>query len=337
MKRSSNQDSLANRVRILERELAEKTALLEKTAKSLADSQKQYQILLEEMERLKFNYSRNNPYNLRSESFNSSSFSENSTSRIDDHHHYKKSMNQLRNVEGNVKSIALQNLSLKTQNETLIYEQQEWNNFACQAFKEIREFVNFSKDFPNDDSEAQRFILLDLIRKMKNRCSSELLDSNLAHKYMMSKLKLKQVQAKCDRMLALLGEKGYDVSPFKKSKHMTKNKQKSYSQKVYSKQMKTHVKERPNNNSMFTDFNESSSCDQAEYEVSNVDIEFSDDDYSFGRIEYKAKVGESGNGYNSSDVDDFKKDVCKLIGVTRNMKGHYRNYAHLVGKDSDIY
>lgn len=308
-----NSSSLASKVRMLERELAEKTNLLERTSKSLADTQKQYQNLLMEFENFKsqvFSCNRFNASNSCSKS--PASFCSNnefsSFSSFEDNNsicNFKKSLKQLQNVEGNVQSISLQNQSLKSKIDRLALDQREWQNFASSVFSSIRDFVSSTKDFPDDDSEAQRFILLDLIQKLTRRCTSDFQDENLMRKYRISKLKLKQVQMKCDKILQLLDEKGYDITPFELAmpKHKTKNK--------FTKKQSIN-------------FNIISESDDNNY---NYDFEPAEH-----RILNNEHFSDSEGIINADDLHDFKNDVKKLANVTHNMKGHYKSYAQLAKK-----
>lgn len=293
---------LTSKIRKLEKELAEKADLLKRT-------QREYEVLLSEFEKLKsqvfsinFNNA-NNSISTKSANFTMnndiSSFDENSNCK----YNFNQSLKQLRNVEGNVQNLTLQNLSLQSKIDGLKLDQHEWHNFANSVFTSIREFVYFKKDFPEDDSEAQRFILFDLIQKLKKRCLSDLQDENYAKKYRISKLKLKQVQTKCDKMLQLLGDNGFDVSCFEDQ--ITKRRQSHKSKKKRSDDF--NILSESDDNDNFNDF-----------EIRKK-INFSDsDDFDCNQMEGSKQA--------------FKEEVKKLASVAHNMKGYYRDYAQLSKK-----
>ena len=288
MRKYSN-ESLSSRVKILERELSEKSYLLDKTAKKLSEIQKQNQRLIDEINLLKRNQ-------LSGDS--SSSIQSNS-----DFRKFKKSIHHLSNVESDINNIALQNLSFKTKIDYLEYEQKEWNEFANRIFTDIHNIAGFQKEFPQNDGDAQRFILTDLIRKLSKRCAAELPDTNLMHKYRMTKLKLHQVQVKCDRMLELLGERGYKINSLSKPPKVQRMKNIDY----------------------FCD--ESSSLKNVYY-----------NDNSFDRGDTSSEISNI-TQVAQNDVHNFKKDVRRLSSISDNMKIHYKNYASLTGHDpsSDIF
>lgn len=305
--------SLTSRIRMLEKELAEKADLIKRT-------QKEYQILLLEFENLKSQLFSNNFNNIsNSISAKNSNFGINndvsSFMSFDENSNFKCGFNQplkqLRNVEGNVQNLSLQNLSLQSKVDSLKHDQQEWHNFANSVFSSIREFVYFKKDFPEDDSEAQRFILFDLIQKLKKRLASGLQDENLAKKYRISKLKLKQVQRKCDKMLQLLGENGFDVSCF---------------DDPITKHQSNKLKKRSKN-----DKNLFESCGSD----SDNNYDFNINDYQMRKRNYSADSDDLNYNYNNigDNKQAFKNDVKKLANVAHNMKGYYKDYANLTRKN----
>lgn len=307
--------SLTKKVQILEKQLAEKTNLLERTAKNLADSEKQYQILLLEFENLKSKVFSNNQINMSNSFSKNINFSVNtdvsSFSSFDEINNnrcnFNQSLKQLKNVEGNVQNLSLQNSSLQSKIDRLMHDQQKWHNFAYSIFSSIQDIAEYKNDFPKEDSEAQRFILLDLIQKLARKCTSNLANENLLKKYRISKIKLKQVQMKCDKMLQLLGEKGYDVSSFEQdipNYHSIK--------KSVKKQKR-----------VFNALSESNGN-----ENNNYDLDF--DDF---QIKKKGHLFDSDDFNNCKDIKhEFKNDVKRLSSVAHNMKGYYRNYAQLVNR-----
>jgi hypothetical protein len=87
----------------------------------------------------------------------------------------------------------------------------EWQQFAHFLLEQLRPIVPFSGDFPQSDSSVQRFILTDLVLRAfpesETRGANSIEYQSLAEKYEESQRKLREVRAKCSRMLAMMRER----------------------------------------------------------------------------------------------------------------------------------
>jgi hypothetical protein len=98
----------------------------------------------------------------------------------------------------------------------------EWQKFAHFLLEELRPLTRFSGDFPCSDSEVQRFILTDLLRRAlpgpqpPGQSSDDY--QSLLEKYRESQLKLREVTAKCNSMLAMMSDHRLS-SPTRRSFH----------------------------------------------------------------------------------------------------------------------
>lgn len=295
---SPDSSFLLKKIQNLEIQLAEKSDLLEKTAQTLAESQRKYQELLIEFETIKSRYSSNNYQSIfsphqaaRNESLSFSSLNDKSGVIDQPEVTYTKSLNRIRNTEIDLSQLSLDNLKQRKNIENLISEQNEWNNFAVSTFSQIHDIVSYDKSFPENDSEAQRFILSDLIRKLVKKSETAKQTEELSRKYKMSQIKLRQIQLKCDKMLQLLGEKGYDISCFTENQQFRKRrntKRKMMSMKQY----------------------DISSDEHSDFHLQNVSVSTD----------------------NDNELNEFKKDVQTLIGVTHNMKDHYKQFKKISPK-----
>jgi hypothetical protein len=103
---------------------------------------------------------------------------------------------------------------LKTQLRRAQEEISDWQRFARNAFAQIGHQVHFTGDFPVDDGEAQRFILADLLQKLESVRRDDALEltggHNLAAENERLKEKLRHLKQKCDSMLGIIHEQGYD-------------------------------------------------------------------------------------------------------------------------------
>ncbi|KAK8870562.1 hypothetical protein M9Y10_008448 [Tritrichomonas musculus] len=198
------------KIAVLERELSEKTRILENTSSLLADSQKQYQHLLRQLEKIK----KETGYRFDSSQDHYSSepdFIMNTMKSRERHSYLGQPLQQLQDFEITVKQLSSQMNKLKSQNNYYRNEQKEWNNFAISNFNMIRGILPYEQDFPENDGEAQRYILDDLFNKLYSNFQRKEEEENMyRNKYNQAKIKLCEVQKKCDKMLMLLEENGVD-------------------------------------------------------------------------------------------------------------------------------
>lgn len=198
------------RIALLERELAEKTRILEKTSSALADSQRQYQNLLKQFKKIKNETEIRHNYNDNNNRYDSDFIFSTMKSR-ETNSNFGQPLQQLRDFEETIKQLSFQMNRLKSQNNYFQNEQKEWNTFSVSLFNKIKNLLHFCQEFPEDDSEAQRFILDDLFQKISVSYHKKKEEESIYHdKYKQAKAKLCEVQKKCDRMLSLLEESGVD-------------------------------------------------------------------------------------------------------------------------------
>lgn len=219
------------KISVLERELAEKTRILEKTSSALSDSQKQYQNLLNQFKKIKNKTETEARYNFNQYDYrDDSEFIFNAMKSRQTNSNFGRPLQQLQDFEGTVKTLASQMNKLKSQNNYFFNEQKEWNNFSISIFNRIKNILHFDQEFPEDDSEAQRFILDDMIKRLSSNYHQQKEEENKYHdKYKQAKAKLFEVQKKCDRMLALLEESGidYQVPKYARKRENIYNKHKN--------------------------------------------------------------------------------------------------------------
>jgi hypothetical protein len=88
----------------------------------------------------------------------------------------------------------------------------EWKRFTHTMAAEISHQVHFTREFPTEDGEIQRFILTDLIHKLETVRENDLLEDpdyqRLLRENARTKQKLKQATRKCEAMLAVIRERG---------------------------------------------------------------------------------------------------------------------------------
>ncbi|OHS96051.1 hypothetical protein TRFO_10237 [Tritrichomonas foetus] len=193
------------KVTVLQRELAEKTRILEQTSAILADSQKQYQKLLAEFKKLK-TQSDTKYLSANSQNNNETDFLRETIIKGEKQNGFNQPIQQLQDFEYTVNRLSDQMNGLRRQNNQYAEDAKKWNDFAFEMFNRMKFLApSCEYSFPENDSEAQRFILLDLMNKIgyfQQEKKDEL--SIYQNKYKAAKNKLQKFQERSDQLLKKL-------------------------------------------------------------------------------------------------------------------------------------
>ena len=126
---------------------------------------------------------------------------------------YQRSLRQLSAVESDFQNITTENISLKSKLKKCQRELDEWQHFGQSILTTVGRSVNYNGPFPANDSQTQRFILMDLVKKMCEGYQTGAKETpeyaQLQIKYDRNRQKLREVRRKCDKMLAIISERSF--------------------------------------------------------------------------------------------------------------------------------
>ena len=147
-----------------------------------------------------------------------------------DENRIQKSVYQLRQAQEDILDLKAENENLKSQISRCKREEKEWNNFSKTIFDELSTLLPTSRLFPRDDSVMQRSCLSEIVhdivtkvtipekRSLKQRrtrsccCDDEYDDTyeGYKHRYYRARESLGKVTERCDNMLDMMNEPGYN-------------------------------------------------------------------------------------------------------------------------------
>lgn len=193
------------KIAILERELAEKTRILQTTSQILCDSQKQYQQLLSEYKKITAH--KIEPSTIECDFFN------NVINSRQNRDCFNQPLVQLQDFEETINKLSIQMNRLRRQKENTDIRNRKWKNVAYSIFNEVKDLVAYDQPFPCHNIEAQQTVILDLIKRFSHQIMKKNeRESLIQTKYQKAKEKLTEVQRKCDKMLLLLETNGINFT-----------------------------------------------------------------------------------------------------------------------------